>query len=137
MQQEIKDGLIFHDEDNPHEKIIFNFYTWVKIVEASIVKYAHKTPQEAQQLVAASGVCQHPVDSALGAAMISHEYEYNWAMFLAYGNNYWERGIPSDLPENYYGWVKQYCLEQGLAPSSFIFYNDELDHEDWTIPDLN
>lgn len=80
-----------------------------------------KKTYKKHKIVAESIVCQQPIRGALGAAMISHDYEYHWIMFLFYGNNYWERGVSSDLPEDYYDWVEQYCIEQDLASSSFIF----------------
>lgn len=125
MKQDIKDGLIFSDDENPEVKVIFNFYSWVKIVEATIVKYGKLTPEEAKRLVEMSGVCQNTINSYLGVALISHELMYDWAMHIAFGSNYWEKGIDSEPPEDYFSWLNQYTVEHDLAEDIFIFYPEQ------------
>lgn len=121
MKSFIKDNLIFINEENPKEKVIFNFYSWVRLVEGTIVKYCRKSPDEAKVLVESSSVCRYPIEDYLDAMMISHNTEYHWALFITYGNNYWEKGISSDIPDD---WYDQYILKHNLAKYTFNYYTE-------------
>lgn len=125
MKPFIQDNLIFTNEENPKEKVIVNFYSWVRLVEGIIVHYCHKSPEEARALVESSAVYQRGVQSYIGAGMISHEHEYNWALFINYSNNYWEHGISSDVPTDFYDWYNQFILENHLAEDTFDYYTED------------
>ncbi|HBE5933374.1 TPA: hypothetical protein KMD86_004438, partial [Escherichia coli] len=46
----ITDGIVFKDNENQGEVIIFNFFTWVGIIKAIMMKYAGKNEQESDRL---------------------------------------------------------------------------------------
>ncbi|GAB6015733.1 MAG: hypothetical protein Lm2023SU_20910 [Serratia ureilytica] len=45
------DGILFRDENDSNETVVFNFYTWVEMLKAIIVKYAQKSESDAELLV--------------------------------------------------------------------------------------
>jgi len=125
MQQQCIDKLTLVDPENDQEVLIFNFYSWSKIIEAIIVKYADKSPHEARKLLLSSNVYKHAARSYLSAVLTAHETEYHWAMLIAYGELYWHRGIHSNEPQDFDEWEQQYRVEHQLAKESFEFqYSD-------------
>lgn len=57
----------------------------------------------------------------MAACMRSHESEYHWAMLIAFGEQYWLKGISQDEPDDYFEWESKYKKIKGLAEESFIF----------------
>lgn len=51
---------------------------------------------------------EHALDGYMAIVVRSHELDYHFAMLLAHGEQYWQRGIDSDPPEGFWAWEKQY-----------------------------
>lgn len=124
-EDRIVDGILVVDDEDPGANVIFNFHTWVSIIEAIIVRYAGKTEAEAKALVRCSSLVENALNGYMAIVMRSHDLEYHWAMLLAHGPQYWIRGIDSNEPEGFWGWEKQYRKEHNLKDRSFV-YSDEL-----------
>lgn len=120
-KNKIVDHILFVNDKNPAENIIFNFYTWVEIIKAIMVKYANKSEDEAVSLMFASPLVNNALDSYMAIVVRCHELEYHWAMELAYGEQYWQKGISSQEPEDYFEWEEQYRKDHNLAEESFVF----------------
>ncbi|WP_446470299.1 hypothetical protein [Xenorhabdus stockiae] len=120
-KKNIIDGIVVTDENNPDKKVIFNLHTWVEILKAIIVKYANKSEIEAEHLVLNHPAVCSPIDSYMSVALLDQEPEYDWAMLIAYGHGYWQRGIPADVPEGFYEWDEQYRKDHHLAEFSIEF----------------
>lgn len=121
-KNKIVDHILFvDDKNNPKDRIIFNFHTWVEIIKGIIVKYAHKSEDEAESLIMSSYEVNNATDDYRGICVLCHELEYHWAMLIVYGNRYWEKGISELLPEDYLEWEKQYIKDHNLAEDTFEF----------------
>lgn len=126
MRKFEKDGLIFNDPENPTNKIIFNFYSWAEIVRANIVRYGHKSYEEACEILHKDNLYTMALDSYMDVALTAHELEYHWAMLLVYGNCYWSDGkLSYEEPLGHLEWIEKYRKEHNLAEDSFIFNNEE------------
>lgn len=101
----ITDGIRFN---NSNQIVIFNYYSWVELIKAIIVKYANKTESEAERIVLASPLVRITENDYTSVALRSHESEYHWAMLIAYGDQYWTKGVSSNEPEGYFEWEKEY-----------------------------
>ncbi|MCX1348375.1 hypothetical protein JDU35_19045 [Escherichia coli] len=118
----ITDGIVFKDNENQGEVIVFNFFTWVEIIKAIMMKYAGKNEQESDNLFFSSVLFKNlKIESYNDVTFYSHEVEYHWAMLIAYGELYWEKGISSQEPEGYFEWEAQYRKNHNLAEESFEF----------------
>ncbi|MEQ9944759.1 hypothetical protein [Pectobacterium aroidearum] len=117
---DIIDGIRF-ENSHSSETVIFNFYTWVEVIKAIIVKYANKTEREAEHLVSMSPILCNPVDNYMSVVMRSHESEYHWAMLITYGEGYWENGVNLNEPDGYFDWENEYRKKNNLAEECFIF----------------
>ncbi|ERK14435.1 hypothetical protein [Serratia fonticola] len=120
-KNKIVDHILFVNDKNPAENIIFNFHTWVEIIKAIMVKYANKSEDEAVSLMFASPLVNNALDGYMAIVVRCHELEYHWAMELAYGEQYWQKGISSQEPEDYFEWEEQYRKDHNLAEESFVF----------------
>ena len=114
------DGLRFY---NSEECIVFNFYSWVELLKAIIVKYANKTESEAERLVLNSPIACGQVNDFMSVAIRGHESEYHWAMLIVHGERYWMNGIELDEPNGYFDWEKEYRRTHGLKETCFEFSN--------------
>ncbi|WP_340618492.1 hypothetical protein [Xenorhabdus entomophaga] len=117
-RKNIIDGIVLTDEIDPNKKVIFNFYTWVEVLKAIIVKYANKSESEAENLLLNHPAVYLPTTYS-NIWTLSHESEYEWAMAIVYGHGYWQRGIPAYEPEGFEEWEEQYRKEHNLAEFSF------------------
>lgn len=115
---EYKDNLKYTDIETD-EKLIFNFKTWILVIKGIIIKYADKTPSEADHLIE-DRKFKLP-ESYDEVIFYSHEIEFHWAMLLAYGDGYWQRGISSEEPTGYMEWEFQYRIDNTLNEESFEF----------------
>ncbi|HJR31509.1 MAG TPA: hypothetical protein VJ889_22560 [Pseudomonas sp.] len=116
------DGMVFQDDDDPTETVIFNMRSWVEVIRGIIVHYANRTEAEADSLMAAAPVINKPVNNYIAVISRSHELEYHWAMLIAYGEQYWStQGISPEPPEDYLEWETNYRTEHKLAQESFVF----------------
>ncbi|MGF6189703.1 hypothetical protein [Serratia sp. 2723] len=120
-KNKIVDHILFVNDKKPTENIIFNFHTWVEIIKAIMVKYANKSEDEAISLMFASPLVNNALDGYMAIVVRCHELEYHWAMELAYGEQYWQKGISSQEPEDYFEWEEQYRKDHNLAEESFVF----------------
>lgn len=122
---ERKDNILFINPKNPKEKTIFNFRTWCIIIEAIIVHYAHKSDEEAREILENSHLykcllADIETKDYEGLFFYQHELEYHWAMLLAYGELYWHHGISELEPEGFRDWKKQYIKDHRLAENCYI-----------------
>jgi len=99
------DGIRFNDSN---ESVVFNYYSWVELIKAIIVKYANKTEGEAERIVLASPLVRITENDYMSVALRSHESEYHWAMLIAYGDQFWTKGVSPNEPEGYFEWEKEY-----------------------------
>ncbi len=108
------DGISLVDADSG-ETVVFHQGSWLAVIAAIIVKYAHKRPDEAVALTA------QPVASYAAAVLLSHELEFHGALVIAHGEMYWHRGISPALPPGYRNWEENYRREHRLAAESFVW----------------
>ncbi|CAI1588396.1 hypothetical protein [Serratia fonticola] len=120
-KEKIVDGIVFKDEDDPEETVVFNFHTWVEMLKAIIVKYANKKEEEAESMVLSSSLVCKPIDNYMAVCLRSHELEYHWAMLIAYGEQFWLKGVSSKQPDDYLMWDEKYRKDHNLAEESFVF----------------
>ncbi|MTD28228.1 hypothetical protein [Erwinia sorbitola] len=120
-KNKIVDQISFINDKKPTENIIFNFHTWVEIIKAIMVKYANKSEDEAESLMFSSPLVKNALDGYMAIVVRCHELEYHWAMELAYGEQYWQKGISSQEPEDYLMWDEKYRKDHNLAEESFVF----------------
>jgi hypothetical protein len=112
------DNIKFLDKET-EEQLIFNFKTWISVIQGIIIKYAKKTEQEARSLIEARNfVIPKTYDQVV---YYSHETEFHWAMLITYGDTYWKNGISSDEPLDYIEWESQYRIDNSLKEESFEF----------------
>ncbi|EOC9629824.1 hypothetical protein [Enterobacter ludwigii] len=116
----IIDDLRFY---NSGECVVFNFYSWVELLKAIIVKYAKKTESEAEELVLSSPIVCNEVNDFMSVAIRSHESEYHWAMLIVHGDGYWMNGIELDEPDGYFDWEKEYRRTHDLKEKCFVYSN--------------
>ena len=45
---------------------------------------------------------------------MSHETEYHWAMLGVYGEQYWLKGLSSEIPVDYDEWYDNCIIENNL-----------------------
>lgn len=121
IKNKFSDGLLFKNENDPSETVIFNYYSWVEIIKAIIVKYADRTLNEAELLIENSKTINSPIENYMDAMVLCHDFEYHWAMLIVYGDQYWLRGISSQEPNGYFEWETQYRKDHNLAEESFVF----------------
>lgn len=115
---EYKDNIKFVDTETK-EELIFNFKTWISVIQGIIIKYAKKTEQEARSLVEARNfLIPETYEQVI---FYSHESEFHQAMLITYGEGYWQRGISSDEPSDYITWESQYRIDNSLKEESFEF----------------
>ncbi|WP_268846616.1 hypothetical protein [Flavobacterium aestivum] len=113
-----KDSIKFIDLET-EEQLIFNFKTWISVIQGIIVKYANKSEKEAKHLIEARNFT---IPKNYGQVIYySHDTEFHWAMLITYGDGYWQRGISSDEPSDYMEWELHYRIDNSLKEESFEF----------------
>jgi len=121
--QSIIDAILFVNNKNINETIKFNFYTWTELIKAILIKYADKSKDEANTLISNSPIINNTLDDYMSAVVRCHESEYHLSMLIAYGEQYWLKGISSDEPDDYFEWEEKYRKEHNLAQESFEIIN--------------
>jgi hypothetical protein len=86
----MKDLLIFTN-DKTGDKVGIYYYSWISIVKSILMKYEHKTIDEAN-IILENGY-YNKSEHYYEVLMMSHELEYHWAMLGAYGEMYWQKGL--------------------------------------------
>nr|WP_240354094.1 hypothetical protein [Pectobacterium brasiliense] len=112
--------MIFCDNETSG-KIIFNYHTWCELIIAVIFKYTENSKEESDCLVRSSKLIKNATNSYMSVVLCSHEIEYHWAMFIAYGDLYWKNGVSQDEPDGYWEWESEYRKANCLAEESFVF----------------
>ena len=121
-EKNFTDGILFIDSENPRESIVFNVKSWVGMIEAIIERYAGKTKEESEKMVFSSVIIQSmEINDYNDVTFYCHESEYYWAMLIAYGEQYWLKGVSPHEPDDYFEWEKQYRKDHNLAEESFVF----------------
>jgi len=116
-----KDGISYLDGET-NEELIFNSYTWIKIIEGIIVNYGKRSEEEASDLINKRDFINPETYSQV--ICYSHDTEYHWAMLLTYGNNYWLNGISFERPDDYSIWEEKYREANSLKKNSFEFFDN-------------
>ncbi|MBD2805889.1 hypothetical protein ID855_14525 [Xenorhabdus sp. ZM] len=119
---DIVDGVVFINENNPDRTVVFNIYTWVEMLKAIVIKYANKSESEARDIVLNSHVVSNIRSGDISLKNIwtlEVETEYEWEMFIIYGDEYWLKNIPAYEPARFYEWEAQYRKGYNLSNSSF------------------
>ncbi len=110
----LKDGIVLEDNNG---KIVMNQYSFCELIKHLLVYYVGISYVKASEIVDSSHLAE-PIESAMDAGLLSHEYAYYWAMSLYYGNRYWEKGIsaqPEDLAAYFKledSFMKQFHLKE-------------------------
>ncbi|MGO4762474.1 hypothetical protein AB4120_08025 [Cupriavidus sp. 2KB_3] len=123
-ESKIVDGIVIVNDRDPRESVVFNFRTWVAIIQAIMVKYGDLGDDQANAVLLASSLVENALDGYLDVGLRAHELDYHWAMLLTHGEQYWRRGIDSDPPEGFWAWEKQYKKEHNLEDKSFVFFRN-------------
>lgn len=76
-KNKIVDHILIVDDKDPKNKVIFNFHTWVEIIKGIMMKYAHKSEEEAESLVMSSYEVNHATEYYGGICVLCHELEYH------------------------------------------------------------
>lgn len=120
-KSKVVDHIVLINEEQPDERLVFNFHTWLEVIKAILVHYAGKSESEAESLLFSSALVNNALGSYMAAVVRAHELEYHWAMELAHGEQYWQRGVSAEEPDGYFDWDEQYRKDHGLAEESFEF----------------
>lgn len=56
----------------------------MEVIKAIMVKYAHKSEDEAESLILSSFLVNDALEDYIGIVVRCHEYHYHWAMVLVY-----------------------------------------------------
>jgi len=124
-KSKIIDGILFVNHKNINESIKFNFYTWTELIKAILIRYTKKSKEEANTLIFNSPIINNSLDDYMAVVVRCHESEYHLAMLIAYGEQYWLKGISSDEPDDYFKWEEQYRKEHNLAQESFEIIDEK------------
>ena len=88
------DEILVFSDNKTGDKVGVYYNTWLFIIRCILVKYAHKTTEEVDDVI-----------------YISHETEYHWAMLGAYGEEYWLKGVSFPSPIDYDEWYND-CIRK-------------------------
>jgi hypothetical protein len=113
------ENLLIFTEDKTGDKIGIYYHSWLSIIKEILIKYAHKTIEEAN-VILEKQYYQKP-ENYFDVVFMSHELEYHWAMLGAYGEQYWQKGISSKEPDGYYEWCDNYIKENNLNEPFELF----------------
>jgi len=113
--------LIFKDAGTG-QVTVFHYHTFYEMVIACIVRYTGRSMEEARAITDRSFIVQQPPTDVLAAALLTHEYEYHWAMVLVYGEEYWNKypSISSTPPDDYFDWYDDYIATHQLAAELLV-----------------
>jgi hypothetical protein len=110
-----------HVDEQSGDAVIFNQRTLVEIVVGILVRWANMTEQQARDVARQARVLTAPVVSYNDVIFLSHDTEFHWAMLIAFGEQYWLRGISSEPPPGYDDWEADFIAKHQLAVASFVF----------------
>lgn len=121
----LKDGLVFINDDNPGEFVIVNFYTFVRIVKGIMIAYGKKSEDEAESIINNSAMLTVPPQNYLEACLLGHEEKYYWAMVISHGDRYFEKGLSYAAPDSYEEWESEYIKDNNLKTNTLIYIRGE------------
>lgn len=121
----LKDGLVFINDDNPGESVIVNFYTFVSLVKGIMIDYGNKSEGEAESIINNSAMLTVPPQNYLEACLLGHEEEYYWAMVISHGDRYFEKGLSYAAPDSYEEWESEYIKDNNLKTNTLIYIRGE------------
>ena len=121
----LKDGLVFINDDNPGESVIVNFYTFVSLVKGIMIAYGNKSEGEAESIINNSAMLTLPPQNYLEACLLGHEEEYYWAMVISHGDRYFEKGLSYAAPDSYEEWESEYIKDNNLKTNTLIYIRGE------------
>lgn len=125
MSSNMEKELKFTDEKT-QDTIVVYFSSWLSIIKGILIKYAHKTEKEANEILK-KGYYKKPT-SYFQAIAMAYELEYHWAMLGAYGEMYWlaeNGGVSSQEPDDYFDWYDDSYIKENNLKEPFIFINKE------------
>jgi len=114
-----KDGIVFV-ESWSNKKLIYNSFTFREIIKGVMIKYANKSEEEAESILAERSNF-FSIESYDNACLVSHEIEYHWAMLWACGEGYHANGYSYPPPNGYDEWELEYRENKRLAKECFEF----------------
>lgn len=79
---EFADNMTFSDPKR-NDKVIFNKYTFFRIIEGCIAQYTSIDAQDARKLILKSYLIDLP-KTYEDVVFITHEHEYHWSMIVAW-----------------------------------------------------
>ena len=103
------DEILVFSDNKTGDKVGVYYNTWLFIIRCVLVKYAHKTTEEVDEILEKQ-YYKKPEDYE-DALCISHETEYHWAMLGAYGEEYWLKGVSFPSPIDYDEWYND-CIRK-------------------------
>lgn len=109
---ELKDGLEFVNSKNG-ETLIFNHRSYVSVVYGILVHYLRYNENLAKKLLKKSNIYSDNLDFYSALASV-HELEYHQAMLIAYGDEYWNKGFNSELPEDFEEWLLKFSQKNNI-----------------------
>lgn len=118
---QLKDGLVFVNEENPSEYVMVNFFTWVNLIKGVMVFYGKKTEEEAQKIISNAPLLSIPPKNYFEACLLGHEDGYYWAMVMSHGDRYFEKGFSYTAPDDYFEWESKYIKDHNLEKNTLIF----------------
>lgn len=107
MFENVKDELNFTNSQTG-EKIIFHRRTWLCSIFGILTHYLRYKNEYAKKLIDEAKLCSDQSLDFHSVAMLCHEEEYHWAMIIAHGEYYWNKGFNIELPDNYDEWLDNY-----------------------------
>ena len=113
------DEILVFSDNKTGDKVGVYYNAWLFIIRCILVKYAHKTTKEVDEILK-KRYYQKPQNYE-DALCISHETEYHWAMLGAYGERYWLKGISVLSPIDYDEWYDD-CIRQNKLHSPIKWF---------------
>ena len=113
------DELLVFSNNKTGDKVGVYYNAWLFIIKCILVRYAHKTPKEADEILK-KHYYKRPEDYD-DIICISHETEYHWAMLGAYGEQYWLKGVSVQMPIDYNEWYDD-CLKENKLHNPFKWF---------------
>lgn len=113
------DELLIFTDNKTGDKIGMYYNAWRFIIRCILIKYAHKTVKEVNEILE-KHYYEKPKDYC-DVIYLSHETEYHWAMLGAYGEQYWLKGISAQTPVDYDEWYND-CLKKNNLNEPFEWF---------------
>lgn len=110
--------LVFSD-NKTGKKVGMHYNAWLFIIRCILVKYVHKTTEEADEILK-KHYYKRPEDYD-DIICLNHETEYHWAMLGAYGEQYWLKGVSAQIPTDYNVWYDD-CIKKNEFQTPFKWF---------------